>query len=110
MLVAEFLFLTPCSLCSLWFISAFRPLLPSFHDLADGAFEGLGDVPRWKLGAHFAEVEVVADVVADAAFIDIGIDLRLICQFLGDFKSLEDRAGIRLAATKAAMKRATSNE
>ena len=56
------------------------------------------DVPRWELRAHFAEVGVVADVVTDTVFIDIGMDLRLAGEFFCDLESFKDRAGIRLAA------------
>ena len=57
-------------------------------------------VPAGVVGFHFTEVGVIADVVADAVFIDIGVDLRFTSKSFGNFEGFEDRAGIRLAATE----------
>ena len=43
---------------------------------------------------HFAEVGEVANMVTNAVFIDVLIDLRYAGKLLSEFKSLPDRAGI----------------
>ena len=45
---------------------------------------------------HLAEVAVVADVVADAVLIHVGVLLFLAGEFLGNRKGLKDRAGVLL--------------
>ncbi len=46
------------------------------------------------MGTHFREIRNVADVVADAVFIDVLIDLRFTGEFLGDVEGFQDGAGI----------------
>ena len=73
-----------------------RPLLPRFHDLSDRFLEALGDIPAGVVGLHLAEVAVVADVVADAVLIHVGVLLFLAGEFLSDSKGLKDGAGVIL--------------
>ncbi len=82
------------------FISVTLTALPGFDDLADRFFEGDGDIPGWIVGAHFAEVGVVADVVADAVFVHVGEDLFLAGELLGGLEGFEDGAGVGLAAAE----------
>ena len=64
------------------------------NDLADGFLKADGDVPGRIMGTHFGKVADITDVVADAVFIHILIDLRFPGEFLGDFEGFPDRAGI----------------
>ena len=52
------------------------------------------------MGLHFTQVAVIADVVTNAVLIHIGIGLFLAAESLGDRKSLENGAGVRLASTQ----------
>ena len=49
---------------------------------------------------HFAQVAVVADVIADAVFIHVGMNLFFPSERFGYRKGLQNRAGIRLPATQ----------
>ena len=80
--------------------SGLRPLLPRLHDLSDRFLEALGDVPAGVVGLHLAQVAVVADVVADAVLVDVGILLFLTGELLGNRKGLEDGAGVLLTPTE----------
>lgn len=48
--------------------------------------ESDGNVPGGVVRAHFGEVADVADVVADAILVHIGVDLDFASEGLGDFK------------------------
>lgn len=82
--------------------SVLNSRFPRFHDLTDRLFKGNRNVPSWIVGAHFAQVAEVTDVVADAVFVEIGELLRLTGKTFRDFESFEDRAGIGLAASEVA--------
>lgn len=73
-----------------------RPLLPRLHDLSDRFLQALGDIPSGVVRLHLAKVAVVADVVADAVLIDVGVLLFLAGEFLGNRKGLKDGAGVLL--------------
>ena len=64
----------------------------------DRVFEGDGDVPRGVIAAHFGEVAHVADVIADAVFVDVGVDLLFAGEFFGEGESFQDRAGVVASA------------
>ena len=64
----------------------------------DGVFEGDGDVPCRVVAAHFGEVADVADVVADAVFVDVVVDLFFTGKFFGDGEGFEDGAGVVASA------------
>ena len=81
-------------------LSLFSPLLPRLHDLPDRFLEALGDIPAGVVRLHFPQVAVVADVVADAVLIDVGVLLFLAGEFLGDRKGLEDGAAVIFASTE----------
>ena len=72
----------------------FQLFLRRSNDLPDGFLKADGDVPSWVVAAHFCKVTDVTNVVADAVFIHILIDLRFPGEFLGDFEGFPDRAGI----------------
>ncbi len=74
------------------------PLLVRFDDLADGFLQADRDVPVRIVGAHLGEIGDVADVVADAVFLDVLMDLGLSGEFLGDSKRFPDGAGVGAAA------------
>ena len=46
------------------------------------------------MAAHFAKIAVVADVIADAIFVDVYVLLWFACEGLGDFESFKDRAAV----------------
>ena len=75
------------------------PRFPSIDDLMDGIFEGDGDIPRGVITAHLGQVADVADVVSDAIFIKVSVDLFLAGEFFGQGESLED--GARIVASAA---------
>jgi len=77
-----------------------NPGFPRLHDLTDGFLKGDGDAPVRIVGAHFAEVAVVADVVADAVFLEIGEDLGASGKAFCDLKGFEDGAGVGFAAAE----------
>ena len=52
------------------------------------------------MGAQFAEVAVVADVVAGAGLVDVGVDLGLACKFFSDLEGLEDGGAVGFAAAE----------
>jgi len=66
--------------------------------LADRFLEADGNVPSRVVGAHFGEVGDVADVVADAVFVNELGNLRLAREFFRDPEGFEDRAGVGAAA------------
>ncbi len=47
---------------------------------------------------HFAEVGVVADVVAGAVFVEVGVDLGFTGEPFRDFERFEDGGAVGLAA------------
>ena len=51
--------------------------LPRINNLLDCVFKTDGDVPARIMVSHFSQVAVVADMVADAVFIDVGMNLFL---------------------------------
>ena len=52
------------------------------------------------MGAHFAEIAVVADVVAGAVLVDVGVDLRLAGKFFRDLECFEDGGAVGFAAAE----------
>ena len=70
--------------------STLRAVAPGGDDLTDGVVEGLGDVPLRVVGAHLGQVAVIADVVAGARLIDVGVDLGAAGVLFGDLKGLKD--------------------
>ncbi len=52
------------------------------------------------MSLHLSQIAVVADVVADAVLIDVGVLLFLAGEFLGDRKGLEDGAAVIFASTE----------
>lgn len=79
---------------------AFRFLLLTrcVHDLPDGFLQADCDVPGRVVAAHFGKIGDVADVVADAVFIDVLEYLGFAGEFLGEFECFPDRARICAAA------------
>lgn len=75
------------------------PLTLCFDNLLHGLFERYGDVPFRVVGAHFVEVGDVADVIADAVFIDVMVDLRFVGEIFGEFEGFPDRAGVGASTT-----------
>ncbi len=67
-------------------------------NLADGFLERNGDVPSGVVVPHLGEIGDVADVVADAVFVEILEDLRLASDAFGDGEGFEDGAGVGTAA------------
>ena len=78
--------------------SVAQSALPAFDDLADGFFEADGDVPGGIVGAHFAEVAVVANVVAEAVFGDVSVNLFFAAEFCGEGESFQYRTGVTFPA------------
>ncbi len=74
------------------------------------------------MGLHLAQVAVIADVVADAVFVDVFVDLLPAGELLSDANASRIEQELSLAAAevvdlaaarrlmKASMKRATSSE
>ena len=60
------------------------------------------DIPAGEVGAHLAQVRVVADVVAGPVLVEVAVNLRLAGEFLGDFEGFEDGGAVGLAATEIA--------
>jgi hypothetical protein len=81
-----------------WERSVAQSALPAFDDLADGFFEADGDVPGGIVGAHLAEVAVVADVVAEAVFGDVSVNLFFAAEFCGEGEGFQYRAGVTFSA------------
>ena len=81
-----------------WERSVAQSALPAFDDLADGFFEADGDVPGGIVGAHFAEVAVVANVVAEAVFGDVSVNLFFAAEFCGEGESFQYRTGVTFPA------------
>lgn len=52
------------------------------------------------MGFHLPKVAVVADVVADAVLVDIGVLLRLARESLCDLEGFEDGAAVLLTSTE----------
>ena len=52
------------------------------------------------MGAHFAEVAVVANVVAGAVLVNVGENLGLAGEFLGDLEGFEDGCAVGFAAAE----------
>ena len=52
------------------------------------------------MGFHLPEVAVVADVVADAVFVNVGVLLGLAGESLGDLEGLEDGTAVIFASTE----------
>ncbi len=75
-----------------------RPLFPRLDDLSDRFLKALGDVPAGVVCFHLPEVAVVADMVADAVLVDVGVLLRLARESLGDLERLKDGAAVLLAS------------
>src|SRR6188508_2451412 len=73
-------------------------LLPGVDDLVQRLGQGLRDVPARVMAAHLAEIGVIADVIAGAILIDVGVDLRLAGHAFGHRERFQDRARILLAA------------
>lgn len=80
--------------------SGLRATFPSLDDLADGFFERLGDVPIWIVGAHFAEIGVVTNVVADAVLVDVRENLRFAGELFGNLERFEDRGAVGFATAE----------
>ena len=73
-------------------------LLGGLDDLLDGVLEGDGDVPGGVVLAHFGEVGDVADVVADAVFLEVLKDLWFSGEGFGDLEGFEDGTGVGASA------------
>ena len=50
------------------------------------------------MGAHFSEITVIADVVADAVFFQVREHLLFAAKLLGDLECFQDRAGVPLSS------------
>jgi len=74
--------------------------LPRLDDLADGFLEGLGDIPFRIVSAHFPQIGVIADVIAGAVLVDVGMHLRLTREFFHDLEGFENGGAVRLAAAE----------
>jgi hypothetical protein len=74
--------------------------LPRLDDLSDRFLQALGDVPSRVVGFHLPQVAVVADVVADAVFVNVGVLLGLAGESLCDLKGLKDGAAIISTSTE----------
>ncbi len=73
-----------------------RPLLPRLDNLSDRFLQALGNVPARVVGFHLPKVTVVADVVSDAALVNVGVLLGLACESLGDLEGFENGAAVIL--------------
>ena len=52
------------------------------------------------MGLHFAEVAVIANVIADAVFVEVGEFLGLAGKLFSDLECFEDGAGVGFAAAE----------
>jgi len=74
--------------------------LPRLHDLSDRFPQALRDIPTWVVGLHLSQITVVADVIANAVLIHVGVLLGLAREPFGDLEGLEDGAAVLLASTE----------
>jgi hypothetical protein len=74
--------------------------MPPFDYLADKLLQIDGDAPIRIVRSHLPEITVVADVVPDPVFVDIGMYLGFPSYGFHKFEGFEDRAGVPLATTK----------
>src|SRR4051812_4840207 len=81
-------------------VSYILPMPPRLHDLPDGLFQRLRDIPRWIMCTHLPEVAVVTYMVARAGLFEVGVSLLLAGEFLRDFEGFQNGARIGLAATE----------
>jgi hypothetical protein len=77
---------------------AAQSALPGLDDLADGFVEADADIPCGVVGAHFPEVAVIANVVADATLGDVGVALFFAAEFFGQREGFQYRTGVGFAA------------
>src|SRR5689334_5585447 len=76
------------------------PLLPRFDDFSDRLLEALGDVPLRIMSAHFTQVAVIANVVANAVLFQIRVFLGLAAKRLYNLKRFQNGARVLLATAK----------
>ena len=81
------------SLCS-------QPLPPRGGDFLEDLRQAARQVPLGVVRLHFAQVAVVADVVAAARLVQIGVNLLLAGAGLRHFKGFQDGAGVVFAAAE----------
>ena len=73
---------------------------PRSYDLPNRFLEGLRDFPLRIVGAHLAEIRIIADVVPGTVLIKVRVNLGLTRKFLCDFKGFEDGGAVRFAAAQ----------
>ena len=71
---------------------------PPTHNLLDRFSKRCADIPRGIVFAEFTEVAVVADVVADAVFLGVGVSLRLPGEFFHQDEGFQDWARVGFAS------------
>ena len=52
------------------------------------------------MAAHFAEIAVIANMIADSILVEVAVDLSLPGEFFGNPEGLENRGGVRFAAAE----------
>ncbi len=72
--------------------------MPSLHNLFKNIFECARDAPLRIVGLHFAQVAVIANVIADTVLLKVAALLRFASELFHRRKSFPDRARILLAA------------
>ena len=73
-------------------------LLIRLHNLPHGLLQTHADVPGGIMIAHFPQIGQVANMIADAVFVEVLVDLGFAAELLRQRKSLPDRAGVGAAS------------